>query len=117
MAIPSLNLTLTPWEYYILLALTNKTLHGYGIRNQVAHDSNGSVIIPSGTLYPALHRLDQKGLIHRIEAESRGKPVYRYQLTRVGKYRLNDEISRLETATAHAHFKLGHKLSANGWLV
>jgi DNA-binding PadR family transcriptional regulator len=119
MADHTLNLTLTPHQFYVLLALTDKNLHAYGIRNQVAYDSGGTLTIATGTLYHLLRRLVLEGLIQSIEltpGNDRGGTIYaRYTLTNYGRYRLESEIKRLEHAAAQAHLKLGHKFGALNW--
>jgi len=50
MNIPTVDETMSPQVFYILLALTDKTLHGYGIREQVAYDSASNVVMATGTV-------------------------------------------------------------------
>lgn len=53
----TLNPTLSTAETYILLALARRPIHGYGVYEQVAHDSQGQLILATGTVYAALKRL------------------------------------------------------------
>src|SRR6266702_3370080 len=91
MADRTLNLILSPGTFYVLLALATKTLHGYGIRDQIIHDSEGSLIIATGTLYPLLNRLTDARLIERVAATDPGI-THRYRITTTGRHRLEADI-------------------------
>ena len=98
---PTLNITLSTQAFYILLALTQRPLHGYGIRDQIAQDSESRLILAPGTVYIILKRLTKQGLVLRL-----ADPNPRYLLTQQGRTRLHSEISRLEHATNDARRKL-----------
>lgn len=107
MNIPTVNNTLNLQEFYILLAITNKTLHGYGIRAQVAYDSESSVVMATGTVYGILKRLVTQGLVRKVEVDDqRGRIACRYELTEYGARRLENEVRRIENVTRHARYKL-----------
>jgi len=53
----TLNPALSTISFYILLAVTDRPLHGYGILDQITLDSHSQLIVASGTLYPALKTL------------------------------------------------------------
>jgi len=106
-SIPTLNTTLTTPALYVLLALTDKTLHGYGIRSQVADDSEGQVILAMGTVYPLLDRLVKQRLIERIEASNTRRNVAcRYRITGWGRKELAREVRRLERMAVQMRYKL-----------
>jgi DNA-binding PadR family transcriptional regulator len=65
--------------FYILLSLRGGEKHGYAILKDVAEMSSEQVKLSTGTLYGALYRLLDQGLIEQIEPEdkARGKKVYR----------------------------------------
>ncbi len=109
----TLNDTLTTHEFYVLLALTQNPFHGYAVRNQVAADSNSSLIMTTGTTYKVLNRLLTRHLLEAIPADER-QIARRYRLTETGRRRLAREITRLERIITHAHYKLGRKLGAFG---
>ncbi len=74
--------------------------HGYGISNAIRANSGSVLQVDTGSLYPALHRLERAGWIAaewKISENSQRVRVYR--LTRAGRKRLNDERSRWETLT------------------
>jgi len=68
-------LPLTPWRSRFLLALANGEQHGYSILREVEQRSAGTVVLHPGTLYRALARLLESGLIE--ELEERPDPVHR----------------------------------------
>ena len=78
---------LTPQVFHILLALHAGECHGYGIMSRILRDSDSQMNIPAGTLYPALKRLAQAGL---IEALPGGRYV-EYLLTPTGLAALKSE--------------------------
>ena len=49
MEVPSLNATLSTVSFYILLAVADRPLHAYGIRDQIAYDSSSELIVATGT--------------------------------------------------------------------
>ena len=81
---------------YILLSLRGGEKHGYAILKEVAELSEGRVQLSTGTLYDALYRLFDQGLIEQVEVldEQRGKKIYR--LTRSGLELFNTEVSRMK---------------------
>lgn len=56
-----------PVEFYILLALAEADLHGYGIIQATAERSGGAVRLDPGTLYRAIVRLADAGLLRESE--------------------------------------------------
>jgi len=106
MEIPTINETMSPQVFYILLALTDKTLHGYGIRDQVAHDSRGTVVMATGTVYILLKRLVLKGWIAGVAAVDRPKVTSRYELTALGWRNLEVEVRRIQEVAEIARYKM-----------
>jgi DNA-binding PadR family transcriptional regulator len=85
----------SPAALQILLALANQDLHGYGIIQAVAMQSEGQIKIGSGTLYDNLKRFMDQGLVGDLPPTSEdSKRLYR--LTDVGQAALIVEIARLE---------------------
>ncbi len=79
----------------ILQTLQWGSQHGYGIGNAI-HANSGEVFnVETGSLYPALHRLEKQGWIQSEwkTAES-GQRAKFYQLTRSGKKQLSSEKDR-----------------------
>jgi PadR family transcriptional regulator, regulatory protein PadR len=76
-------------------------LHGYGIMSAV-RDTSGDVLrMEEGSLYPALHRMEEAGWIHAewITKET-GRRARIYELTSRGKKQLAAEESRWEAVTS-----------------
>ena len=87
--------TLTPLSHAVLLALADDDLHGYGIIKAVTSQSEGTLRPGTGTLYTALQRLMDEGLIGE---SARGPEPQEDQRRRY--YRLTDagrEAARIET--------------------
>jgi DNA-binding PadR family transcriptional regulator len=82
-------------------------LHAYGIREQVAHDSDGGLILAMGTVYPLLDRLVERRLLERVEVAPAERVACRYRLTTAGRQVLEAEVSRLERVASQARYKLG----------
>jgi len=89
-------LPLSEVSFYILLSLAPDAKHGYAIWKEVESLSNGSLKLSTSTLYDALERLLQQGLIERVEVseQSSGRPRKRYRLNELGKQILVTDIDR-----------------------
>lgn len=88
-------LPLTEATYYILLALA-EPLHGYAVMKKIEELSEGTVIVGAGTLYNAVSKLEQEGLIAKVQEDDRRKF---YHLTQKGKLVLKTQVARLEVMT------------------
>ena len=81
----------------ILRTLERGPQHGYRISRAIQAGSGDILTVETGSLYPALHRLEKQGLIvaewKRTENKQRGKY---YRLTPAGRKRLVNEESRWE---------------------
>ena len=88
--------------FLILTALAAGSQHGYGIITDVIGISDGRVRLRAGTLYTALDRLREDGLIEIDREEIVDNRLRRYyRITRDGAERLAEEADRLR-ANAHA---------------
>lgn len=90
--------TLTPAVLHILLALSTKERHGYGIMKQVEADSQGKVTMGPGTLYGSIGRMIDAGLIRESDKEvdpqlDDQRRVY-YRITGLGQEALAAELQR-----------------------
>lgn len=91
----NLSQPLSPAALQILAALATEDLHGYGIIQTVAAQSNGMIRIGPGSLYDNLTRLMERGWVRDLKPTSENdKRLYR--LTAEGKNALSYEISRLD---------------------
>ena len=79
-------------EYHVLLALASGPLHGYAIASRLEQVSGGALQLNMGTLYPALMRLEQRGLVRGNwgTTDSNRKARF-YALTATGRRQLAKE--------------------------
>ena len=79
-------------DMIVLAALAGGAAHGYAIIQEIRRRSGGAFDLPEGTIYPALHRLEQTGLLSSrwTEGES-GRQRRVYSLTRRGRRALVDQ--------------------------
>lgn len=91
---------MTGQAFFVLTALADGPLHGYGIVGEVAGLSQGRVTLKIGSLYGVLERLAAEGLIEADREEAHDGRLRRYyRLTEDGQRALADE-AELRTATA-----------------
>ncbi|MEJ2541045.1 MAG: PadR family transcriptional regulator [Gemmatimonadota bacterium] len=91
----------------ILLALAEGPLHGYGIKQRVEERTGGEVRLGSGTLYEAVHRMLEGGVLEEVappaeEPSSGGPPRRYYALTEMGRTDLKEELRRMEAVVEYA---------------
>ena len=75
----------------LLAALESQPLHGYALMEKLRVRSRASFDLPTGTVYPALHRLERAGLIKSDWSTVAGRRRRTYRLTDAGRRRLQDE--------------------------
>jgi DNA-binding PadR family transcriptional regulator len=106
---PENYLPLTPAVFDILLALWDGDQHGYGIMQAVRDESEGRIILLPGTLYRALNRLLETGLVEELEErpdpELDDERRRYYRLTALGKRVLKAEAERLRQQVEAARAK------------
>ena len=106
---PESFLPLSPAVFHILLALADQERHGYGIMQEVNVRTDGQVRLVPGTLYGAIKRLLNKGLIE--EAGEQPDPDLDderrryYRLTDFGQKVLSAEAARLAGLVRQAQAK------------
>jgi DNA-binding PadR family transcriptional regulator len=96
---PTTLLPLSEAVFQILLALADEDRHGYGIIQEVAERTGGRVRLGPGTLYGAIKRLREQGLIEEAEIEDDPDGDERrryYRLTPLGREVAILEAQRLE---------------------
>jgi len=85
--------------YFVLAALLDRPLHGYAIIKRASELSDGEVRLSTGTLFGALDRLVESGLVQAGEEEKVGGRVRRaYTLTQGGHAALTAEAGRMRRA-------------------
>jgi PadR family transcriptional regulator PadR len=92
----STNSAQTALDLLVLTVLSRRgPLHGYGIANAIEDLSDEALRIDEGSLYPALHRMEEIGWITASWTVTENKRRARiYQLTRAGKKQLAAETER-----------------------
>jgi len=85
----------------ILVALSAGPAHGYAIMTEVERETGRS--LGPGTMYAALARLEQRGLIEALPAVDRRHP---YRLTDLGARALEAELTRLEALASRGRARL-----------
>jgi len=75
----------------LLAALEGGPRHGYAIMESIRSSSAGQFDLPTGTIYPALHRLERAGLVRGTWAEWGGRNRRVYELTPAGQRALATE--------------------------
>lgn len=97
--------TLTPLSHAILLALADEDRHGYGIIKKIVEQSDGALRPGTGTLYSALQRLLDDGMIadspRSPEPDEDRRRKY-YRLTEAGRDAARAEALRLARLVAVA---------------
>lgn len=79
-------------DLLILRTLDLRPMHGSAIADRIAQVTNGTFQVKAGSLFPALHRLEQEGWIEGAWMESaEGRRVRSYTLTRHGRRQLEAE--------------------------
>ena len=100
---------LTVPVYQILLTLSDRCLHGYAIIQDVRERTGGEVDLTASTLYAAVRRMLEAGLIAEIEnpPEAAGDDARRrtYRIEAAGRELLRLEALRLERAAQMARDK------------
>lgn len=109
---PADHLPLTPVAFEILLSLTEGERHGYAIMRAVHERTGGASVLHAGTLYRALARFVEAGLLEELdERPEPGSDERRryYRLTPLGRRVAAAEARRLESqvGAARAHGLLG----------
>jgi transcriptional regulator len=84
-------------DLLILKTLAGGPMHGWGVAQRIHVLSNEILQVNQGSLYPALHRLEQQGLITAEWAASdNNRQAKFYELTRAGRKQLADETRNWE---------------------
>jgi len=101
-------LPLAPATLHILLALAAEDLHGYGIMQEVARQSEARYKLGPGTLYDNLQRMMDQGLVEEVRRRAGAEDSRRryYRLSSLGRGVLSAEIVRLEGVVREARLHL-----------
>lgn len=81
-------------DLLILKIIAVQPVHGYAISQRLQQISGDIVQVPGGSLYPALHRLENRGLVKSDWKETdTGRDAKFYQLTRKGRAHLEAQAA------------------------
>jgi DNA-binding PadR family transcriptional regulator len=101
-------LPLSPAALHILLSLAGEDLHGYGIMQEVARQSEGKYKLGPGTLYDNLQKLIERGWVQELGRRPGDEDPRRryYRLTSLGQGILAAETARLAQVVRQARLRL-----------
>jgi PadR family transcriptional regulator PadR len=92
--VPKSDLPQGTLDLLILKVIALGPVHGYAIAQRLQQVSNHVVQAPQGSLYPALHRLEKRGLLAADWKETdTGREAKFYRLTRTGRKQLETEAA------------------------
>ena len=96
---PDAFLPLKPAVFHILLALSERDLHGYGIMKAVEEGTDGRIRIDPSPLYRRLKRLVEQGIVKQVDerrsSDSDDERRRYYGLTELGQRALAAEAARV----------------------
>jgi PadR family transcriptional regulator PadR len=82
-------------DLLILKTLTLEKLHGLGIARRVEQITRGAFLVKPGSLFPALHRMEEAGWLTSVWGQSEnGRKARFYALTRAGRRQLKTETGQ-----------------------
>ena len=88
-------------DLLILKTLALEPMHGWGIAQRIQQVSKEVLQVQQGSLYPALYRLERKGLIQaEWGASENNRRAKYYSLTKVGREQLDKEIADWDLLTS-----------------
>jgi transcriptional regulator len=88
-------------DVLILKSLATEARHGWAIAKRIQAASGDELQVKQGSLYPALHRLEQQGLIRgEWRANETGREAKFYSITKAGRAQLKHEVSQWERLSA-----------------
>jgi PadR family transcriptional regulator, regulatory protein PadR len=97
MTTPKSDLPQGTLDLLILKIVAIGPVHGYAIAQRLEQMSRGVVQVPEGSLYPALHRLENRDFLAADWKETEtGREAKFYRLTRKGRKQLEDETAGWE---------------------
>jgi PadR family transcriptional regulator PadR len=82
-------------DVLILKVLTLQPMHGLGISRRIAQVTGGTFQVKPGSLFPALHRMEEAGWLASTWGESENSRRAKfYQLTKAGRRQLKEETNQ-----------------------
>lgn len=100
-------------DMMILKVLTAGPAHGYEVMQRIARASEEVILLEEGSLYPALHRIQKRGLVrsewHRSASNRRARY---YELTDAGRKRLEADVNTWSRMSQAVDSVLGSRFTA-----
>ena len=113
--IKSLDVIQGTLDLIILKALALESGHGWGISDRIREMSNDVFKIGQGSLYPALHRFEERGWVTSYWKPSKNNRLARYyQLTASGRRQLGIEQESWLRASLAVNWVMNARLAPNG---
>jgi transcriptional regulator len=104
------NLLQGTLDLLILKAVSAGELHGLGVARRIEQITRGTFLVKPGSLFPALHRLEEAGWLKSFWGESENNRRAKfYRLTKAGQNQLETE----KTEWARIALAMSHALAAN----
>ena len=95
---PTTNLLQGTLDLLILKALALTEMHGLGVSNRISQMTNGTFHVKPGSLFPALHRMEEAGWLSSYWGDSENKRRAKYyRLTAAGRRQLKEETEQWQT--------------------
>jgi DNA-binding PadR family transcriptional regulator len=96
-------------DMLLLAVLEPGPRHGYAIIEALRTGSDGALDLPSGTVYPALHRLERAGLVDSVWETVGGRRRRAYHVTASGRAALGEQCAVWEQFSAAVTAVLGRR--------
>jgi len=95
-------------DMLILRALSIEPTHGWGITDRIQRMSRDAFRIGQGSVYPALHRFDNRGWVTSYWRTTENNRIARYyELTAAGRHALAGEVARWRSYTGAVDLVIG----------
>jgi transcriptional regulator len=96
-------------DMLLMRAVSDEALHGYALVHRLNIISGGRLSVPQGSLYPALHRLENQGMLKSTWGETdTGREAKFYRLTAMVKKRLDSEMAEWRELSIAISLILSH---------
>jgi PadR family transcriptional regulator PadR len=94
MDVQKVNLLQGTLDMLILKIVAAGPLHGYAVAQRIQQISRDALQVQQGSLYPALHRLENRGWLESEWGDSGGREAKFYSLSRAGRKQLAEEAAK-----------------------
>lgn len=95
-------------DMLVMRAVADEPLHGYALVHRLKLISGGRLTVPQGSLYPALHRLENQGMLKADWRDTAtGREAKFYRLTAKGRRKLEAEVAEWKELSVAIALVLG----------